>query len=72
MMTTDAYCKEGRPALLDASPAARTRLASVFGSGLVFFAVCGGWLIAVSTKPATRMFTDAPNHRTRRLRKPSQ
>jgi hypothetical protein len=71
MMTTDAYRKAGRPALLDASPAARTRLASVVGSGLVLFAACG-WVIAVSTKPATRMFTQAPNHRTRRLRKPSQ
>jgi hypothetical protein len=69
MLTNDAYRKEGRPALLGASPASRQ--ASVFGSGLALFAVCG-WLIAVSTKPATRMFTDAPNHRTRRLRKPSQ
>jgi hypothetical protein len=69
MLTNDAYRKEGRPALLGASPASRQ--ASVLGSGLVLFATCG-WLIAVSTKPATRMFTDAPNHRTRRLRKPSQ
>ena len=69
MLTNDAYRKEGRPALLDASPA--SRLASVLGTGLVLFATCG-WLITVSTKPATRMFSQAPNHRTRRLRKPSQ
>ncbi|MEY2455501.1 MAG: hypothetical protein QOK06_595 [Acidimicrobiaceae bacterium] len=69
MMTNDAYRKEGRPALPDASPASRQ--ASVLGSGLVLFAVCA-WFIGVSTKPATRMFTQAPNHRTRRLWKPSQ
>jgi len=69
MLTNDAHRKEGRPALPGASPASRR--ASVLGSGLVLFAVCG-WLIAVSTKPATRMYTQAPNHRTRRLRKPSQ
>lgn len=42
-------------------------------SGLSTIAACGTWLIAAQVKPATtQMFVDSPNHRSRRLWKPSQ
>lgn len=42
-------------------------------TGLSTIAACGAWLIAAQVKPATaQMFVDSPNHRSRRLWKPSQ
>ena len=39
-------------------------------TGLSTIAACA-WLIAAQVKPATRMFVDSPNHRSRRLWEPS-
>jgi len=48
----------------------RARHAAVTGLSTI---ACGAWLIAAQVKPATdQMFVDSPNHRSRRLWKPSQ
>jgi hypothetical protein len=66
MRTTGAYLSaEGLSARPRALRAAVTGLSSIVA--------CGAWLIAAQVKPATdSMFVDSPNHRTRRLWKPSQ
>jgi hypothetical protein len=53
------------------------RLRSVAGTGLSLAISCS-WpaaaiapISAFATKPATHMYVDVPNHRTRRLREPS-
>jgi len=68
MRTTGAYLSaEG----LSARP--RALRAAVTVTGLSSIAACGAWLIAAQVKPATdQMFVDSPNHRSRRLWKPSQ
>ena len=65
MRTTGAYLSaEGLSARPRALRAAVTGLSSI--------AACGAWL-AAQVKPATdQMFVDSPNHRSRRLWKPSQ
>ena len=48
-------------------------LRAATGTGLSTIAACRTWLIAAQVKPATdQMFVDSPNHRSRRLWKPSQ
>ena len=66
MRTTGAYLSaDGLSARAGALRAAVTGLSTI--------AACGAWLIAAQVKPATdQMFVDSPNHRTRRLWKPSQ
>jgi hypothetical protein len=66
MRTTGAYLSaEGLSARPRALRAAVTGLSSI--------AACGAWLIAAQVKSATdQMFVDSPNHRSRRLWKPSQ
>jgi hypothetical protein len=52
---------------------ARPRALRAAVLGLSTIAACGAWLIAAQVKPATdQMFVDSPNHRSRRLWKPSQ
>jgi hypothetical protein len=66
MRTTGAYLSaDGLSARAGALRAAVSGLSTVM--------TCGAWLIAAQVKPATdQMFVDSPNHRTRRLWKPSQ
>jgi hypothetical protein len=49
---------------------ARAGALRAVGTGLSTIALCA-WLIAAQMKPATRMFVDSPNHRTRRPWEPS-
>ena len=52
---------------------ARPRALRAAVTGLSSIVACGAWLIAAQVKPATdQMFVDSPNHRSRRLWKPSQ
>jgi hypothetical protein len=51
---------------------ARAGALRAVATGLSMLGVCA-WVIAAQVKPATsQMFVDSPNHRTRRLWKPSQ
>lgn len=63
MRTTGAYLSAD-------GLSARAGALRAVSTGLSTIAVCA-WLIAAQMKPATRMFVDSPNHRTRRLWDPS-
>jgi len=65
MRTTGAYLSaEGLSARAGALRAVCAGLSTI---------AMGAWLIAAQVKPATdQMFVDSPNHRSRRLWKPSQ
>jgi hypothetical protein len=65
MRTNGAYLSaDGLSARAGALRAATAGLSMIVGCS---------WLIATQVKPAaTQMFVDSPNHRTRRLWKPSQ